>query len=141
MSASDLFIIRKNGEVDDRFGSDNEYPSSDVSVGGTNDLSVSSHGIVDEFYVTKFSRPLNTGDSNDIVLRKGRRYIVIYAYGALQRDDYLEHDNSDDGWDRIVLEEDYDDEDENDDEEKDKFAGNLVALTVTFLCMLTLIMS
>lgn len=137
MSGSDLFIIRKDGgTLEDYYASDNELPPLDTSASGTNNLSLISHSEDTEYYTTVFSRKLSTGDPNDIVLRKGARYIVLYAYGEVLEGVLQEEDSDHNGGERLVLQEDYDDDDEDDDSQSDKYSTVLVSLAWIYAVIL-----
>ena len=136
MSGADLFIIRKDtSTLEDYYASDNELPPLDTSANGINNLSLLSHTDDDENFITVFTRKLNTGDPNDIVLRTGARYIVLYAYGEVLNGELQEEDSDDNGGERLVLQEDYDDEEEDDDD-PDKYSTVLVSIAWIYAVIL-----
>jgi DOMON domain len=89
MKDADILIgYVKNGEVfmEDHFGSGNTKHQADIDLGGTEDITISGGFEEKDKTTLQFSRPLNSGDSNDRKLEEGKEYKVIFAYG--KRDNF-----------------------------------------------------
>lgn len=85
MSGANIIIgAVKNGKfkIEDHFGNKKRGHTSDVKLGGTNDVSDPSGSEEDGVTTISFSIPLDTGDKYDKPINATGKNIIMLAYGA-----------------------------------------------------------
>ncbi|CAG9311432.1 unnamed protein product [Blepharisma stoltei] len=104
MTGADIITIEtSSGQTDDRFASDNGYPSLDTSNGGKNSLQETQQLIMDTYTVYSWTRQLNTEDNDDLSLQINGQYLTISAKGNIAGGDIAQHSSSGTSSDSIVL--------------------------------------
>ncbi|KAL4443103.1 hypothetical protein ABPG74_002170 [Tetrahymena malaccensis] len=85
MDNVDMIISENDSGVvtlSDNYSQKTSTPSSDVNLGGQNNLNLLGYELTDKQLTFKFSRKLDTGDKYDYVLQKDQSLNIVYAWGS-----------------------------------------------------------
>jgi len=81
------YVNNGNVTIEDDYGNAPNRHASDTSLGGTDNISNKQGAVTNGTTELRFSIPLDSGDSNDVVLTPGKPYKVILAHGPTGAND------------------------------------------------------
>ncbi|PKN79136.1 MAG: hypothetical protein CVU48_06250 [Candidatus Cloacimonetes bacterium HGW-Cloacimonetes-1] len=90
------------GHIRDDFGTSSQTHASDVSLGGTDNITLLEATETGGVTMLHFSIPLNSGDQYDRILTTGISYPIILAHGSNSADNYTGM-HTDAGFGQITL--------------------------------------